>query len=99
MNWPFYQGSIDQTRLPKNTLQLSNVYNDVGRLVTNTHKRFNHLITAMGQGYSPILNEVNIPVMLKEICSSPLFYGSEIMPGMICAGYVEGRKDSCQVSF
>ena len=39
----------------------------------------------MGQGFSPILNEVNIPVMLKEICSSPLFYGSKIMPGMICA--------------
>ena len=53
----------------------------------------------MGRGYSAILNEVNIPVMLKEICSSPQFYGSEIMPGMICAGYVEGRKDSCQVSF
>lgn len=36
-----------------------------------------------------------VPVMKREDCLR--FYGNAVKPGMYCAGYTEGGKDSCQV--
>lgn len=41
------------------------------------------------------LQMLNVPVMSINLCKK--LYGSLIKKGMLCAGYVEGGKDSCQV--
>lgn len=48
--------------------------------------------------YEPTVNEVQVPVLNRELCNEWLVQ-LNVTEGMICAGYQEGGKDACQVSF
>lgn len=43
------------------------------------------------------LMAVNITVIPMEICNGTISYNGEIPNGTICAGYMPGGRDSCQV--
>ncbi|XP_040183613.1 transmembrane protease serine 11D-like [Rana temporaria] len=45
---------------------------------------------------SPILRQVEVKIINSDKCASPLMYGSQIQPSMLCAGYESGGKDACQ---
>lgn len=48
--------------------------------------------------YEPAVNEVQVPVLNREICNDWLAYKElNVTDGMICAGYPDGGKDACQV--
>jgi hypothetical protein len=48
---------------------------------------------------SCILQEVEVPVMSNEDCRKNTKYNEKmISDNMLCAGYPDGMKDSCQVS-
>ena len=51
-----------------------------------------------GTGDENVLNQVGVPIISREVCSRPDWYGGGVTAAMICAGFAEGRKDSCQVS-
>lgn len=44
-----------------------------------------------------ILQEVTLPVMSNEDCKKTNYSSKMISDNMLCAGYLEGKKDSCQV--
>lgn len=49
--------------------------------------------------YEPAVNEVQVPVLNREICKLWLAHEvSNFTDGMICAGYPDGGKDACQVN-
>lgn len=45
------------------------------------------------------LNAAIVPLIDSSICNKFSVYNGQILPTMICAGYLEGRVDSCQVTF
>ena len=46
---------------------------------------------------SKILQYVPVPLIPKEKCVDPhtFYYPKEIDESMVCAGYLEGKKDAC----
>ncbi|GLH05764.1 Trypsin-7 [Gryllus bimaculatus] len=52
--------------------------------------------TSQGGAVSPVLREVEVPVMSNDECRRTGYGARRITDNMLCAGYPEGRKDSCQ---
>lgn len=48
--------------------------------------------------YSTFLQEAQVPFISLDRCSSSNVHGDAILPGMLCAGFLEGGTDACQVS-
>jgi len=48
---------------------------------------------------SCLLQEVEVPVMSLQVCRNTSYSPRMISENMLCAGYLEGKKDSCQVIF
>ena len=48
-------------------------------------------------GYTE-LNKVDLPLMSIEECAESKYKPNRITKNMFCAGFIQGRKDSCQVS-
>ncbi|XP_053688242.1 uncharacterized protein LOC128737595 [Sabethes cyaneus] len=48
-----------------------------------------------GVTYEPALNEVNVPILNRDLCIEWL-ENLNVTEGMICAGYQEGGRDACQ---
>lgn len=48
-----------------------------------------------GGNLSEQLNKVNVPIFDYDQCKN--IFGDKLSDQMICAGYVEGGKDSCWV--
>ena len=46
---------------------------------------------------SVFLRSAMIPLLSTKTCNQPEVYHGSISSGMICAGYLEGGIDSCQV--
>lgn len=46
--------------------------------------------------YSSFLQEAQVPFIPLERCSAPDVHGAAILPGMLCAGFLEGGTDACQ---
>lgn len=53
---------------------------------------------AGAEEYSSFLQEAQVPFLSLESCSAPEVHGASILPGMLCAGFLEGGTDACQVS-
>lgn len=50
-----------------------------------------------GSEYEPAVNEVQVPVINRELCNKWMIYKDlNVTEGMICAGLAEGGKDACQ---
>ena len=43
------------------------------------------------------LNQVRVPIIDRGTCKKPNWYWRKFTDVMLCAGYPEGGKDSCQV--
>lgn len=56
------------------------------------------MFVVAGTGDSSVLNEVRVPIIRRGLCRQPSVYGTQFTDAMICAGYPEGQKDTCQVS-
>lgn len=50
-----------------------------------------------GQNYPELLQCLNAPILSDSTCRSA--YPGEITSNMMCVGFLEGGKDSCQVTF
>ena len=50
----------------------------------------------LGGSLPDILQYVNVPLMTNADCKKTGYEASSIKPSMVCAGYKEGKKDSCQ---
>ena len=49
-------------------------------------------------GSSPAeLQQVMLPIIDREVCNQPSWYDGAIDDSMVCAGYAEGGRDTCQV--
>lgn len=46
---------------------------------------------------SPVLNHAAVPLLSNKLCNHRDVYGGLISPSMLCAGYLKGGVDSCQV--
>jgi hypothetical protein len=46
---------------------------------------------------SDVLNEVTVPIISNDECRMTAYGKKKITDNMICAGFHEGKKDSCQV--
>uniref|UniRef100_A0A8C5K274 Coagulation factor XII n=1 Tax=Jaculus jaculus TaxID=51337 RepID=A0A8C5K274_JACJA len=46
--------------------------------------------------YSTFLQEAQVPFISLEQCSTSEVHGDAILPGMLCAGFLEGGTDACQ---
>uniref|UniRef100_A0A7N4V079 Peptidase S1 domain-containing protein n=1 Tax=Sarcophilus harrisii TaxID=9305 RepID=A0A7N4V079_SARHA len=54
--------------------------------------------TVPHQGFgSDILQNVLVPLISSQLCNSSCMYKGLITPQMLCAGYLDGHADSCQV--
>uniref|UniRef100_A0AAG5DCH2 Scavenger receptor class A n=1 Tax=Anopheles atroparvus TaxID=41427 RepID=A0AAG5DCH2_ANOAO len=58
-------------------------------------KREERNSTPNGASYEPTLNEVNVPIVNRDLCIDWL-ETFNVTEGMICAGYQEGGRDACQ---
>jgi len=54
------------------------------------------LFCVLGEGSESLLS-ARVPLISNKACSQPDVYQGYISAGMICAGYLEGGTDSCQV--
>ncbi|XP_056425418.1 coagulation factor XII isoform X1 [Hyla sarda] len=46
--------------------------------------------------YAVFLQEAHVPIIPNSECQSPIVHGNKILPGMMCAGFLEGGVDACQ---
>lgn len=46
--------------------------------------------------YATFLQEAQVPFISLDRCSSSNVHGDAILPGMLCAGFLEGGTDACQ---
>ncbi|XP_068133198.1 coagulation factor XII [Hyperolius riggenbachi] len=46
--------------------------------------------------YALFLQEAHMPILPLAQCQSPFSHGDKILPGMFCAGFMEGGVDACQ---
>ena len=54
-------------------------------------------VTVQNGAPSEVLNEVTVPIMSNPDCKKTAYGEKKITDNMMCAGYPEGKKDSCQV--
>lgn len=48
---------------------------------------------------SDTLQQLTVPIMSNQECKRSGYFRFQITNRMMCAGYLDGGRDSCQVSF
>ena len=51
----------------------------------------------MNSVFPDLLNQVSLPIVSQEVCRQPDWYGDSVTDDMMCAGYAQGGKDTCNV--
>lgn len=46
---------------------------------------------------SDMLQDAVVPLLSTEVCNSSCVYSGSLTSRMLCAGYLDGRADACQV--
>jgi len=46
--------------------------------------------------YPERLQEVELPIVAREVCNAPEAYAGDVTENMLCAGYAQGGEDSCK---
>lgn len=69
---------------------------DCGLLEEDVHKSCWLVPLLLGKT-SDMLNAAMVPWIEHSTCNSKYIYNNLITPAMICAGFLEGSVDSCQV--
>lgn len=46
---------------------------------------------------SDMLQDTVVPLLSTQLCNSSCVYSGALTPRMLCAGYLDGRADACQV--
>ncbi|XP_075712595.1 coagulation factor XII isoform X2 [Rhinoderma darwinii] len=59
-----------------------------------TEETIQHDIGA--EHYAVFLQEAHVPIIPNSECQSRSVLGNKILPGMMCAGFIEGGVDACQ---
>lgn len=72
------------------------------RFVGKTFAGLNGTVTGWGAvqeagAISQTLQEVKVPILTNTECRASNYPSRRITDNMLCAGYQEGKKDSCQV--
>lgn len=57
-----------------------------------------HSSSCLADNTSPKLREAEVKLIDYKICNSDKVYEGYLTPRMMCAGYLQGGKDACQVS-
>ena len=57
-----------------------------------------YFVTDLGHMAS-VLHEVSLPIIESQMCSSMTVYGKMFTDTMICAGFLNGGVDTCQVIY
>uniref|UniRef100_A0A8C4Y364 Peptidase S1 domain-containing protein n=1 Tax=Gopherus evgoodei TaxID=1825980 RepID=A0A8C4Y364_9SAUR len=60
---------------------------------------FPHNTTCFVTGWGPSINnlrQAEVKIIDTNICNRAEVYNGAITPGMVCAGYLEGKIDACQ---
>lgn len=55
-------------------------------------------LLCLAENTSPKLREAEVKLIDYKICNSDKVYEGYLTPRMMCAGYLQGGKDACQVS-
>lgn len=58
-----------------------------------------HSSSCLADNTSPKLREAEVKLIDYKICNSDKVYEGYLTPRMMCAGYLQGGKDACQVSW
>jgi len=56
------------------------------------------ILAAGGRGPDE-LNQVMLPIIDRDVCNQPSWYNGAIDDSMLCAGYAQGGRDTCQVQY
>jgi len=54
-------------------------------------------VAAAGGRGPDLLNQVMLPIIDREVCNQPEWYDGAVDDSMVCAGYAQGGRDTCQV--
>jgi transmembrane serine protease 5 (spinesin) len=46
---------------------------------------------------SDTLQDTVVPLLSTQLCNSSCMYSGALTPRMLCAGYLDGKADACQV--
>ena len=65
--------------------------------LSQTPSHYEFLTSFEAGDASPVLNHAAVPLISNKICNHRDVYGGIISPSMLCAGYLKGGVDSCQV--
>lgn len=69
---------------------------EYGPLEEDVHKSCWLMPLLLGKT-SEVLNAATVPLIESSKCNSKYIYNNLITPAMICAGFLQGSVDSCQV--
>lgn len=56
-----------------------------------------HLLFSSLGPFPNALRQVEVEIISNDICNQVHVYGGAVSSGMICAGFLTGKRDACEV--